>query len=77
MEFASERMATGEIVEDERVARLELGQLLVHSQAAIETSALGVMVAQDLQRFDVLGIAADEAFKEGDFDVELASLFAS
>lgn len=77
MEFASERMATGEIVKDERVARLEPGQLLVHSQAVVESAALGVMVSQYLQRFDVLGIAADEAFKEGDFDVELASLFAS
>jgi hypothetical protein len=77
MEFASERMATGEIVKDERVARLEPGQLLVHSQSVVESAALGVMVSQYLQRFDVLGIAADEAFKEGDFDVELASLFAS
>ena len=58
-------MTAGEIVEDERAVRLELGQLLVHLQAVVESSALGIMVSQDLQRFDVLRIAADEPFQEG------------
>src|ERR1039458_6732637 len=66
-------MTTGEIVKDERVGRLEPGQLLVHSQAAVEYSPLGIMVSQHLQRFEVLGITADEPLQERDFDVNLAS----
>jgi hypothetical protein len=69
-------MTAGEIVKDERVARLEPGQLLVHSQAVVESSPLGVMVSQHLQRFDVLGIAADEPFQERDLDVQLARFLA-
>ena len=48
IKLASESMTTREIVKDKRVARLEPGQLLVHSQAVVESATLGVMVTQDL-----------------------------
>jgi hypothetical protein len=69
-------MTAGEIVKDQRVARLEPGQLLVHPQAMVESSTLGVMVSQHLQRFEVLGIAVDEPFQERNLDVQLACFFA-
>jgi hypothetical protein len=34
------------------------------------------MVSQDLQRLDILRITADQTLHEGDFDVQLAHLFA-
>ena len=73
IKLASESMTTREIVKDKRVAWLEPGQLLVHSQAVVESATLGVMVSQDLQCFQVLGIAVDEPFQERDFDVQIAS----
>jgi len=65
VQLPSEGMAAGEIVEDNRAVRLELGQLLVHLQAVVESSTLGVMISQDLQRLHILRITADQPLQEG------------
>lgn len=72
VQFAVEGVAASEIVEDQRVARFEVGQSLVHGEAVIEPAALGVVVAEHLQRFDVVGVAGHDAFQKANFDVEIA-----
>src|ERR1043165_2211328 len=57
LEFARERKAAREVVEHERVLRFELRELLVDLQTFLDAAALGVVVAQDLQRLHVSRIA--------------------
>src|SRR5690349_18812185 len=69
VEFTIERVAAGEIVKDKRIFWLKAGQLFVHLQAVVEVAALGVVVAEDLQSFDVLRGAANDSLHEGNLDV--------
>ena len=69
-----ERMAAGQIIKHERVPRLEPGKLLVDFQAMLVSTALSVMVAQDLERLDEIAVAFDDPFQETDFGVEVPDL---
>ena len=60
----------------QRIARPQTDQLLVHLQAVFKSAAARVVVAEDLQRIDITRVAADHAFQEPDFDVQVAFLFA-
>ena len=48
--------------------------MLVNLQPVVEPTALGVVVAQQLQRLDVGGVALDESRQKVDFDIEIALL---
>src|SRR6266581_2481884 len=71
-EFAVERVATGKVVKHQRVGWFEPGQLLVHYQAVLMFTELGVMVPQNLEGVHVVRIAPNDPFHESDFDIRLA-----
>src|ERR1019366_2549249 len=50
----------------------EVPQAFVHRQSLGETAALCVVVAQQLERVHVIGVAADDALHELDPGVEIA-----
>jgi len=73
--FTVQAVAAGEIIKNERIRGLKARKLFVHIQAAFELAALSVVVAENLQRFDVLLVATDNSFHEADLDVQFASFF--
>src|SRR5262245_48629137 len=75
--FAIQGVAAGQIVKNQRIARLKAGQFLVHFKTELESAALGVMIAKDLKGLDISWIAPDYALHEGDFDVQIANLFTA
>src|SRR5439155_12798996 len=77
IEIAIQRIATGQIVKNQRIARLKAGQSLVHFKAEVVLAALGVMVSQNLERFDVFGVSTDYSFHEGNFNVKVTNLLAA
>ena len=52
--------------------RFQARETLVHLQAFADATALGVVVAQDLERIHVIGIAANQSLDEFNLDVKLA-----
>ena len=72
--FAVKGVTARQVVEDQWIARLETGQLLVNSQAVIMFSALAIVVSQYLQGLDILRVAADQPLEKGDLDIEFARL---
>jgi len=68
-------VAASQIVEDERIGRLQFGQLFVHVQTLAVFAALGVMVAKDLQGLDVLAIPMNYSLHEADLDIQFTHLF--
>src|SRR5438105_1124298 len=77
VKFAVERVAASEVVENERVAGFEPGKALVYFEAAVVGATLGIMIAQNLEGLDVMGVAPDDPFHESDLDFQLAHFFAS
>ena len=55
----------------------EPGKALVHFEAAVVGATLGIMIAQNLEGLDVMGVAPDDPFHESDLDFQLAHFFAS
>src|SRR5205085_1579076 len=49
VQIAIERVAAGEVVKYQWVARFQPRELLVYLEAAVEAAALGIMIAQNLQ----------------------------
>jgi hypothetical protein len=76
IDFAVKGVAAGEVVKDDGIAGLDLGELFIYVEAVAEAAALGVVVAEELQGFDVLGLAAEQSFQEADFDVQIPCLFS-
>lgn len=68
---AGEGIAARKIVEDQRIARFKPRQLLVHFEAILIFTALGVMIPQKLQGLDVFRIATHDPFHELYLDIEL------
>lgn len=77
IEFAVKRVAARQVIKHQRVAGFEHGQLLVHFQTVAVFAPLSVVISQKLQGFDVFRVAPDNAFHEGDFDLEVAKFSAS
>jgi len=75
-EFAVERVAARKVIKDQRVARFEAGKALIHFQTVFELAALSVVIAENLKRFNVLRIAADNSLEETDFHIKVARLFS-
>jgi hypothetical protein len=73
--FAIEAIAAREVVKNERIGGFEFRELFVDIEAALELAALGVVIAKDLEGFDVLLVAPNDSFHEGDFNVQFASFF--
>ena len=69
-------VAASEVVEDQRVARFNPGELFVHVEAVNVAAALGIVVAEELQGFDVFGLAVQQSFKKANFDIQIADLLA-
>jgi hypothetical protein len=76
VKFGIERVAAREVIEDQGISRLQPGQPLVHLQAVLKSATLRVAVAKNLQGLDILWIAADDAFEEGDLGIKIANLSA-
>ena len=76
VQFAIKRITASEVVKNQRITRLKPGQLFVDLEAVSEFAALGVVVAQDLESFDVLWVAADNPLKKADFDIKVPRCFA-
>ena len=74
VKFRIQGMAAGQIVENQRIARFETRQLFVDLQATLVSAALSVVVAQDLERLDIIGVAVDDSFQEADFNIEVSDL---
>ena len=73
---AGQRVTASEIVKDQRVARLELRQPLVDFEAVFELPPLAVIVPQQLQGFDISGIAPNNPFQKCDLDFQVSRCFA-
>ena len=76
VKLLGERIAAREIVKDERVARLQARETFIHLESLGVTTALRVVIAQQLERIRVIGIAADKSLDEFDFDVQVTLLGA-
>jgi hypothetical protein len=72
--LTDERVAAGEVVEDEGIVGFEAGQFFVDLKALIVTAALGVVIPEKLEGFDVFGIAPHDALHELDFDIQVFRL---
>ena len=74
IKFGIQRMTASQIIEHERILRFKAGELFVYFEAVGVSAALGVMVAQDLERLDVFSVAFDDPFQEADFSIEVSDL---
>jgi hypothetical protein len=74
--LAGKRITAGEIVKDERVPWFEPRQQIVYLEAIIELSALGIVVSQQLQGFNVSIFTPDDPFKKSNFNIQLPRFFA-
>jgi len=77
VKLLGQRIASGEIVVHERILGAQLGELHVHPQAFLDLSAAGIIVPQNLQRFDKGRIASDDSLDESDFDVQISPFGAA
>ena|SRR5581483_582605 len=75
VELAVQGIAASQVVKDKRIARFKPGQPFVDLQAVFEFAALGIVIAEDLQGFDVLRVATNKTFEETDFHIKVARLF--
>jgi hypothetical protein len=77
IEIAVQGVTAGQIVKNEWVARLKAGQSFVHFKAEVVLAALRVMIAENLEGFDVFGVSPDNSFHESNFNVKVSNLFAA
>jgi uncharacterized membrane protein len=76
MKFGIQGVTASQVIENERVLRLEARELLVYFEAVGISAALSVMVPEDLERFDVISVAFDDPFQEADLGIEVPDLLA-
>ena len=70
-QLAGERVAAGEVVLDDGIAGAQPGQALVNFQPFGVVAAAGVIIAQYLQGLNVSRVAADDAFKKKNLQVQV------
>ncbi len=73
-ELAHQRITAREVVKHGRVVRAEPRQLLIDLQPPFKSPPLRIIIAENLQRLDVLRIALDDALQKTDFDIEVSLL---
>src|SRR6185369_1286719 len=71
LELAGQRIAAGQVVLHQGIIGAQLGQLFINSQALAELLSPGVIITEDLQRLDVMGIAPDHSFDKADFYIQI------
>ena len=69
-----ERVAAGEIVINHRVLREKPGQVLIDGQPVVEAVALRVVVPEQLERLNILGVTLGETLQKADLDVQVPFL---
>ena len=74
--LVGEGITAGEVVKDQGIVRLELRELFVHQKALVVAAPFGVIIAEQLQRFYVPRVAADDAFHEFNLNVQRPLLLA-
>lgn len=72
LKFLGERVTAGEIVKNQRVLRLKAREVFIHFEAFSEEAALGVVVAEQLERIHVIGIPADDPLDKLNLGIEVA-----
>ena len=69
-----ERVAAGEIVIDHRVLREKPGQVFIDGSARRGSVALRVVVPEQLERLNILGVTLGETLQKSDLDVQVPFL---
>jgi hypothetical protein len=76
LELRIQGIAASQIVEYKGIPRLQYRQLLVDFEAVLETTALGVVITEELEGFGEFRVTVQYPLQKTDLDVKITHLFA-